>query len=198
MSMNLVHEMLYGDQIVHAAYRMAHVTRLDNQTIDADIGTVVEFDNNGIMTTIHSETDYMASYLPYISTLVGVARIAVNVFKLLGNFFGMLCGIYHPSAASKSMSSNLLGIARGAIELVPIVGNLAIYAIDQIRIKAIERRVSQQLDKSFAESSNVNYHNNKRYYFAQGVQVHDSSINIAISEDLDDMGNFASSVKFRA
>ncbi len=170
--------------IGYAALRIAYASELDpSHPYKVDIGTVVEFDEMG-NARFHSETRNGDSYVPILSTLIGVARIARNVFQLLGNFFDMLRGQHSPRAALGAMCGNLSGIAMGAIELVPVVGNLAIYAIDDVRIALIESRLDEQYPDKRDGAGNDSA---KRIYYANGRYVCESK-NTTIREDFSPNG----------
>ncbi len=115
-----------------------------------DIGTVIAFYSQGegqqYQTRIYSAVNQknIDGYKPGLSTISGACRILSNIIDIIANLGSMLLMDQSPMKSFRYITNNTYMILRGAVELVPVAGNLTLFVIDQIRIKIIERQVQKE------------------------------------------------------
>ncbi len=166
------------NSIEQAALQIAHLTALSrDEPIKTDIGTVVETNKNGVK-TIRSAVNRMNSlgYIPIASIGVGGCRIFINLIGVIKNIAMAIFLQQSPIESFKNLGNNIAQIVRGVVEIVPILGNLTIYTIDQIRIKVIEYQIKQKSQNQ-----------ETREYYANGRLVSEGGIIDSYQQDFSFM-----------
>ena len=134
-------------QILEAANRMAHLTALSSkEPLRADIGTVLVIGDGGRKRTICSAVNERnaAGYVPIYSTFLGAYQVCSSLANIVRAVASAILGQQSPSQTFESLRNNSILIGRGFCEIVPILGNLLIYKIDQMRISAIEGEIKHK------------------------------------------------------
>lgn len=150
------------NNIQQAALLMTNLTALSREEpISSDIGTVVEFHNDGkrCMYSTVSRANSMG-YIPFVSMATGGRRAFENLINMTANIAKTVFLQQSLSTTVNSLGNNVTQIVRGAVEMVPIIGNLTMYQIDQMRIKSIENQICQN-----------SIYRGDRSYYANGVEV---------------------------
>jgi hypothetical protein len=83
-----------------------------------------------------------------------------------------------PLTAIKNICNNVSQIVRGAVEIVPIIGNLTVYIVDKIRIKVIEDQINQEIQTVGKVG---------REYYANGRLVCKVSLTYSYKDNFDYM-----------
>lgn len=149
--------------IKNAAKGLTHLTALSrNEPIDSDIGTVIHIDKNGrkkIFSAVRDLDEY--GYYPGISTISGAYRIIKAITEIIQDLFKTIIFRHPPLWTAKKIIKNVKYIVRGSIEMVPLVGNIIVYAHDRLKIQRIEKEIEKEYgDKTdligfFANGKNV-------------------------------------------
>lgn len=162
--------------IERAAFQVAHITALSrHEPLNTDIGTVVEISKTGvkhIQSAVHSKNT--AGYIPIYSIGIGGRRICENLISLIKDMAMTILFQQSPVTTFVNLKNSTWQILRGAIEIVPIIGNLTIYNIDRIRIKMIERHINQHLEN---KPDTRNYYANGRVVFYSSLGSYDQDFN---------------------
>lgn len=99
-------------------------------------------------------------YIPFVSMAIGGRRAFENLIDMAANIAKTVFLQQSPLKTANNLGKNVTQIARGAVEMVPIIGNLAMYQIDQMRIQSIESQISQ----------NPTFRGDRSYY-ANGMRI---------------------------
>lgn len=134
------------------AYRLANipVTRyLTNAGYD--IGSIVIKDEETKKVQVFSSVNQanLDGYTPIASTFSGSYRILRNLVGIIGNLALLILCQKNPLQAVRDITNNIIMIARGAVEMVPLAGNLIMFTIDKIRIAIIESQLKKEARNEF-------------------------------------------------
>src|SRR5438045_1530086 len=115
--------------IEQSAKYLTHLTALSwNEPINSDIGTVIRIDRKGnkrIFSAVRDIDEY--GYYPGISTFSGAYRVLKAIGLIIKDLFHTIILRQNPLRTAKKIVKNVKYIIRGAVEMVPIIGNIIFY-----------------------------------------------------------------------
>jgi hypothetical protein len=109
---------------------------------------------------------------------VGLSRICRNLLSLVINVAATILLQQPIRTGLKNIGHNIGQIARGATEIVPVVGNLAVYYVDRLRIRMIEAQINSETQVEKPGTRN---------YYANGVVVTHGTNDLSYDEEISFM-----------
>lgn len=102
-------------------------------------------------------------YIPVVSTVTGLARALLGIVHIIVH---LTCSIFnnrdHHLAEAKL---GLKNIGRGLVEALPIIGNITMLIVDQVRMSKFHKMAEEQINKDKA------VYNNKVVIFGCGHEI---------------------------
>ena len=82
-------------------------------------------------------------YMPIVSTFIGLGRTLLGLVHCVAHLAMAIFDAPNRASHLKEATLGAMNMARGLVEIIPILGNIATYIYDTIRIQNYERMVQE-------------------------------------------------------